>query len=70
MPQKGKTQGGLKMKLNFEVKKKNTTGIAFRIDPDTKKMLTALKNHYNVGTGELIKEMIRTCHSSLSEISK
>ena len=58
------------MKLDFEVKKKNTTGIQFRIDPDTKKMLTALKNYYNVGTGELLKQMIKQCHESLSEVDK
>ena len=46
------------MKLDYEVKKKNTTGVQFRIDPDTKKKLTALKKYYGVGTGVLIKQMI------------
>ena len=32
------------MKLNFDIKKKNTAGIQFRIDPDTKKKMNALKN--------------------------
>ena len=50
------------MKLNFEVKKANTAGVQFRIDPDTKKKLTALKKYYGVGTGVLIKQMICQCH--------
>tara|TARA_A100001515_G_scaffold49052_1_gene38780 strand:+ start:2290 stop:2466 length:177 start_codon:yes stop_codon:yes gene_type:complete len=58
------------MKLEFDVKKKNTTGVQFRIDPDTKKQLTALKKYYGVGTGELIKQMIKTCHKSLAEVNK
>ncbi len=58
------------MKLNFEVKKPNTTGIQFRIDPDTKKMLTALKNFYGVGTGILIKQMIVQCYESLSKLDR
>tara|TARA_R110000737_G_C14217444_1_gene420332 strand:+ start:140 stop:340 length:201 start_codon:yes stop_codon:yes gene_type:complete len=58
------------MKLNFETKKPNTTGIQFRIDPDTKKKLTALKKFYGVGTGVLIKQMITECHLFLADIDK
>jgi len=58
------------MKLNFQIKKPNTTGIQFRIDPDTKKKLTALKNFYGVGTGVLIKQMIVQCYESLSDLNK
>ena len=58
------------MKLNFTNNKKNTTGVQFRIDPDTKKMLNALKRYYNVGTGQLIKQMIKQCHESLAELDK
>tara|TARA_Y100001937_G_scaffold95926_1_gene130331 strand:- start:195 stop:371 length:177 start_codon:yes stop_codon:yes gene_type:complete len=58
------------VKLEFEVKKKNTTGVQFRIDPDTKKKLTALKKYYGVGTGVLIKQMICQCHESLAEVDK
>jgi hypothetical protein len=58
------------MKLNFDIKKKNTAGIQFRIDPDTKKKMNALKKFYGVGTGELLKQMIRQCHESLSDIDK
>ena len=46
------------MKLNITTKKANTTGVQFRIDPDTKKKLTALKKFYGVGTGVLIKQLI------------
>ena len=60
----------MQMKLNFEVKKKNTTGVQFRIDPDTKKKLTALKKYYGVGTGVLIKQMICQCHEALVEVDK
>jgi hypothetical protein len=60
----------MQMKLNFEVKKKNTTGVQFRIDPDTKKKLTALKKYYGVGTGVLIKQMICQCHEALAEVDK
>ena len=58
------------MKLRFETKKANTTGVQFRIDPDTKKMMNALKRFYNVGTGQLIKQMIVQCYESLSDIHK
>ena len=58
------------MKLRFETKKANTTGVQFRIDPDTKKMMNALKRFYNVGTGQLIKQMIVQCYESLSDIQK
>ena len=58
------------MKINFEVKKKNTIVVQFRIDPDTKKKLTALKKYYGVGTGVLIKQMICQCHDALSELDK
>ena len=50
------------MKLRFETKKANTTGVQFRIDPDTKKMMKALKRIYTVGTGQLIKQMIVQCY--------
>lgn len=55
------------MKLQFENKKPNTQTVQFRIDPDTKKKMNALKKYYNVRTGELIKEMI---NESYREISK
>ena len=58
------------MKLNIKTKKANTAGVQFRIDPDTKKKLTALKKFYGVGTGVLIKQMIVQCHESLSEVDK
>ena len=44
------------MKLDFDLKKPNTTTVQFRIDPDTKKQMNALKKHYGVGTGQLIKK--------------
>ena len=55
------------MKLEFDVSKPNTTTIQFRIDPFTKKMLTALKKHYGVGTGQLFKKMIVECYKSIQE---
>lgn len=58
------------MKLNIKLNKANTSGIQFRIDPDTKKKLTALKKFYGVGTGVLIKQMIVQCYESLSEVDK
>lgn len=58
------------MKLEFEPRKANTSGVQFRIDPDTKKMMNALKRFYNVGTGELIKQMIKQSYASLSELNK
>jgi len=58
------------MKLKFEPRKANTSGVQFRIDPDTKKMMNALKRFYNVGTGELIKQMIKQSYASLSELNK
>jgi hypothetical protein len=58
------------MKLDFNLKKPNTTTVQFRIDPDTKKMLTALKKFYGVGTGPLIKQMIVQSYKSLSEVDK
>ena len=58
------------MKLKFNIKKPNTTGVQFRIDPDTKKMFNALKKFYGVGTGVLIKQMIHQCYESLSDITK
>ena len=58
------------MKLPIERKKANTSSVRFRIDPDTKKKLTALKKHYGVGTGELMKAMIVECHKSLAEIEQ
>ena len=39
-------------------------------DTDTKKKMNALKKFYGVGTGELLKQMIRQCHESLSDIDK
>ncbi len=53
------------MKLEFEVKKPNTTGVQFRIDPDTKKKMNALKKHYGVGTGQLIKKMIQVSYAAV-----
>ena len=58
------------MKLEFTPKKANTSGVQFRIDPDTKKMMNALKRFYGVGTGQLIKQMIKQCYESLSELNK
>ena len=58
------------MKLNIVTKKPNTATVQFRIDPDTKKKLTALKKFYGVGTGTLIKQMIVQCHESLTEVNK
>ena len=58
------------MKLEFEPRKANTSGVQFRIDPDTKKMMNDLKRLYNVGTGELIKQMIKQSYVSLSELNK
>jgi len=55
------------MKLEFYVSKPNTATIQFRIDPDTKKMLTAVKKHYGVGTGQLLKKMIQECYKSIGE---
>ena len=58
------------MKLHFPNNKPNTQTVQFRIDPDTKKKLTALKKYYGVGTGVLIKQMICQCHESLAEVDK
>ena len=44
------------MKLDFDVNKPNTTTVQFRIDPDTKRQMNALKKHYGVRTGQLIKK--------------
>ena len=55
------------MKLEFDVSKPNTATIQFRIDPNTKKMLTAVRKHYGVGTGQLLKKMIQECHKSIKE---
>lgn len=55
------------MKLEFDISKPNTATIQFRIDPFTKKMLTALKKHYGVGTGQLLKKMIQECYKSIGE---
>ena len=55
------------MKLEFDVSKPNTATIQFRIDPFTKKMLTALKKHYGVGTAQLLKKMIQECYKSIGE---
>ena len=46
------------MRLEFNKEKANTQTVQFRIDPDTNKMLTALRKHYDVTTGVLIKKMI------------
>jgi len=46
------------MKLNITKKKPNTQTVQFRIDPETKQKLTYLRNHYGVGSGPLIKQMI------------
>jgi antitoxin component of RelBE/YafQ-DinJ toxin-antitoxin module len=53
------------MKLDFEVKKPNTTGVQFRIDPDTKKQMNALKKYYGVRTGQLIKKMIQVSYAAV-----
>jgi len=53
------------MKLNFDVNKPNTTTVQFRIDPDTKKKMNALKKHYGVGTGQLIKKMIQVSFTAV-----
>ena len=53
------------MKLDFDVKKPNTTTVQFRIDPDTKKQMNALKKHYGVGTGQLIKKMIQVSFAAV-----
>ena len=58
------------MKLEFNISKPNTSDVQFRIDPGTKKKLTALKKCYGVGTGVLIKQMIVQCYESLSEADK
>jgi len=58
------------MKLKFNIEKPNTAGVQFRIDPDTKKKLTALKKFYRVGTGQLLKQMIVQCYETLSEVDK
>lgn len=60
------------MKLKFNSSKPNTATVQFRIDPDTKKKLTALRNHYGVTTGVLIKEMILESYKSIlpSEVPK
>tara|TARA_A100001515_G_scaffold4810_1_gene4624 strand:- start:71 stop:244 length:174 start_codon:yes stop_codon:yes gene_type:complete len=55
------------MKLEFDISKPNTATIQFRIDPNTKKMLTAVKKHYGVGTGQLLKKMIQECYKSIKE---
>ncbi len=53
------------MKLDFDVNKPNTTTVQFRIDPDTKKQMNALKKHYGVGTGQLIKKMIQVSFAAV-----
>jgi len=60
------------MKLKFDSSKPNTATVQFRIDPDNKKKLTALRNYYGVTTGVLIKEMIIKSYESIlpSEIPK
>ena len=55
------------MKLEFDISKPNTATIQFRIDPNTKKMLTAVIKHYGVGTGQLLKKMIQECYKSIKE---
>ncbi len=53
------------MLLKFPNTKPNTQTVQFRIDPDTKKQMTFLRNHYGVTTGILLKEMIRECYRSV-----
>ena len=53
------------MLLKFDSKKPNTATVQFRIDPETKKMMTFLRKHYGVTTGVLIKEMIKQSYNSL-----
>ena len=58
------------MRLEFNKEKANTQTVQFRIDPDTNKMLTALRKHYDVTTGVLIKKMIEMAFESLSDIDR
>tara|TARA_R110000751_G_scaffold155052_1_gene260165 strand:- start:1569 stop:1760 length:192 start_codon:yes stop_codon:yes gene_type:complete len=51
-------------KLNFEKKKENTRTVSFKIDPNTSKNLTYLREFYSnsagrrVTTGEIVKQLI------------
>lgn len=51
-------------KLSFEKKKENTRTVSFKVDPDTSKNLTYLREFYSsssgrrVTTGEIIKQLI------------
>ena len=53
------------MLLKFNTGKPNTATVQFRIDPETRKKLTMLRNHYGVTTGVLIKEMILESYKSI-----
>ena len=54
------------MKLDIEIKKPNTQTVQFRIDPDTKQMLTFLRKHYGCTSGVLLKQMIKQSYESIS----
>jgi predicted DNA-binding protein len=58
------------MLLKFNTGKPNTATVQFRIDPETRKKLTMLRNHYGVTTGVLIKEMIIQSYQSITPKSK
>lgn len=53
------------MKLHFKEHKANTKTVQFRIDPDTHKKLTFLRNFYKVRTGELLKHMIDLAYDGI-----
>ena len=63
------------MKLNFDIKKKNTAGIQFRIDPDTKKKMNALKKFYEpdvkekyISCSKLVNEFLRLSEQTIIKI--
>ena len=56
------------MSLQIVPKKANTATVQFRIDPDTKQMLTKLRNHYGVTSGPLIKKMIQYHYKDLMKL--
>ena len=57
---------GGNMKLNFNKQKPNTKTVQFRIDPETSQKLTALRSHYEVTTGVILKEMIKQSYDSIN----
>lgn len=54
------------MKLDIPTRKPNTQTVQFRIDPDTKQMLTYLRKHYGCTSGILLKQMIKQSYESLN----